>query len=251
MRLGALLGPVADGAQARTLADQARRYAGAGFTSLWSAQAVGRGFMITDPFVALSVAATACEGVEIGTAVLQVPLYHPVDLAHRVLSLRQVCGDRLILGVGAGSTQQDFDAFGRDHAQRFRDFRVGVRALRELLATGKLGDADLSPWPAVRASTPMFLGSWGRGVARAAREYDGWIASGNYRTPDEVVQALGEYRAAGGGRAIVSTLQLRADTDLGKLKDMLQHFAGAGFDDAVVMFHPGAPAPEAIRALID
>lgn len=250
MRLGALLGPVTDGAQHRTLADQARRYAGAGFTSLWSAQAIGRGFMISDPFVALAVAATTCEDLEIGTAVVQVPLYHPVELAHRVHSLRQVCGNRLILGVGAGSTQQDFAAFGRDYAKRFRDFRVGVRALRELLATGKLDDVDLSPWPAVRGRTPLFLGSWGRGVAQAARDYDGWIASGHYRTPDEVAQALREYRGAGGGRAIVSTLQLTASTDLGKLKDLLQQFAVAGFDDAVVMFQPGAPTPEAVQALL-
>ena len=61
MRLGALLGPVVDAANNRLLADQARMFAQEGYTSLWSAQAIGRGFMITDPFVALSVAATAAE----------------------------------------------------------------------------------------------------------------------------------------------------------------------------------------------
>ena len=255
MRLGALLGPVTDGASPKTLAEQARRYGGEGFASLWSAQAIGRGFMITDPFVALSVAATVCDDVEVGTAVLQVPLYHPVDLAHRVLSLRQICGDRLLLGVGAGSTQKDFDAFGRSYAQRFRDFRVGVRMLRELLATGRLGtgkeaEVDLSPWPGVAGGPPLLLGSWGRGVVHAARKYDGWIASANYRTPDEVIQALGEYRAAGGGRAIASTILVHGQTDLGQLKAMLQRFAAAGFDDAVVMLQPGAPSPRDVRALL-
>ena len=60
MRLGALLGPIADASLADTLAEQARTYAGEGFESLWSAQAIGRGFMITDPFVALSRSALRC-----------------------------------------------------------------------------------------------------------------------------------------------------------------------------------------------
>ncbi len=104
MSMGALLGPVRDGGNPRALAEQARTFAGEGFDSLWSAQAVGRDFMVTDPFVALSVAATVAPEVEIGTAVLQVPLYHPVEVAHRVFSLQQICGERLILGVGSGST---------------------------------------------------------------------------------------------------------------------------------------------------
>ncbi len=255
MRLGALLGPIADPSVVRELADQARRYAGEGFDSLWSAQAIGRGFMITDPFVALSIAATVTDTVEIGTAVLQIPLYHPMELAHRVFSLQQICGDRLILGVGAGSTEQDFDAFDKNYQGRFENFSRNVEDLRSIFRTGGLGDSNLSPWPAVAGGPPLFLGSWGNGVARAARSFDGWIASANYRTPDEVVAALAGYREAGDwqqvvGRAIVSTIQLVPGIDLGELKARLDKFRDAGFDDAVVMFLPGGPGPREIRPLL-
>jgi alkanesulfonate monooxygenase SsuD/methylene tetrahydromethanopterin reductase-like flavin-dependent oxidoreductase (luciferase family) len=257
MRLGALLGPIGDAANARALAEQARRYAGEGFTSLWSAQAIGRGFMITDPFIALTVAATATqalgtatEAVEIGSAVVQVPLYHPVELAHRVFSLAQVCGDRLTLGVGTGSTEQDFVAFGRDYATRFKTFRDSVAQLRVLFATGQLNGVDLSPWPSVTGGPPLYLGSWGRGVERAAAEFDGWIASANYRTPDQVIAALARYRQGGGRRAIVSTIQVPPKADLGELAAKLDRFAAAGFDDAVVMILPGGPDPAAIRKLV-
>ncbi len=195
MRLGALLGPIADAGAPGALAEQARRYAGSGLQSLWSAQAIGRGFMFTDPFVALSVAASVTESVEIGTAVIQVPLYHAVDLAHRVFSLQQICGDRLILGVGAGSTERDFTAFGRNYPDRFKQFTASVDELRTLFAEGRLRDVDLSPWRAVAGGPPLFLGSWGNGVERAAKAFDGWIASANYRTPVEVVAALERYRA--------------------------------------------------------
>ena len=251
MRLGALLGPIADPARADTLAEQARTFAGEGFSSLWSAQAIGRGFMMTDPFVALTVAATVAEDVEIGTAVLQVPLYHPMELAHRVFSLQQLCGERLILGVGAGSTAEDFRAFGRDYDSRFSNFGRSVAALRRIFADGMHEGSNLSPWPAVAGGPPVFLGSWGNGVTQAAREFDGWIASANYRTVDEVAAAAERYRAAGGGRSVVSTIQVGGKTDLGELRDKLDRFAAAGFDDAVVMILPGGPAPLAVRRLVE
>ena len=129
MRLGALLGPVTGNSPRDFLAEQARTYADEGFDSLWPAQALGRGFMLPDPFVALSVVATAAPDVEIGTAVVQAPLYDPMDLAHRIFSLHQVCGNRLIMGLGAGSTSNDFAAFSRKFETRFEDFRTLVGSL--------------------------------------------------------------------------------------------------------------------------
>lgn len=250
MRLGALLGPITEPARPLALADQARALAETGYRSLWSAQAIGRGFMYTDPFIALAVAATVTDDVELGTAIVQVPLYHPADLAHRVFSLMQVAGGRFRLGVGAGSTETDFAAYGRDYERRFSAFDGCLADLRHLFAEGCAGAAELTPWPAVQGGPPILLGSWGKGVERAAAEFDGWIASAAYRTPDEVLAALARYRAAGGGRAIVSTFQLGADTDLGETREVLSRFAEAGFDDAVVMFLPGAPTPAAVHALL-
>ena len=250
MRIGALLGPVVDGSYHTFLAEQARRYEGAGYSSLWSAQAIGRGMMLTDPFVALAVAATAAPSVEVGTAVLQLPLYQPLDLAHRLFSLHQIAGDRFKFGVGAGSTEQDFQAFERAYATRFRDFSEGMQTLRSILATGKSERGALSPWPAVQGGPPIYYGTWGHRVEVAARDYDGWIASGHYRTVEEVCAALGRYRGAGGGRAIVSTLQIRGDTDLGEFGDKLARFDEAGFDDAVVMLLPGSPSPDEIARLL-
>ena len=251
MRLGVLFGFLSPQPRALDLAEQAKRYAGEGFDSLWMAQAVGRGFMIPDPFISLATAATATTGIELGTAILQIPLYHPTDLAHRIFSLMQICGERLTLGVGAGSTETDFIAFERDYTERFKTFSSTLARLKTLLAEGKNERADLTPWPTVAGGPPLLLGSWGAGVERAARDFDGWIASAHYRTPDQVIAALGRYRAAGGKRAIVSTIQLGADHDLGWARDTLLRFAEAGFDDAVVLLRPGGPSPAEVRALVD
>lgn len=252
MRLGALLGPVLDTGPTE-LADQARALEAARFESLWTAQAIGRGFMITDPLIALAVAAAVTNTVELGTAIVQLPLYHPTDLAHRVLSLQQIAGSRLILGVGAGSTENDFDAFERDFRVRFREFDESLVELEVALETGANATAELSPWPSVVGGPAVYYGTWGAGVERAAREFSGWIASGHYRTPTELSDALQRYREACGdeaGRAVVSTIQLPASRSLNEVADLLGRFDEMGFDDAVVMFLPGGVAPEEVRALV-
>ena len=94
------------------------------------------------------------------------------------------------------------------------------------------------------------LGTWRQNVKRAATEFDGWIASGMHRTPAECGEALKAYRAAGGQRAIVSTIVVTGNTDIGDLREQLKSYAEAGFDDAVLMVYPGAPSLEALRALV-
>ena len=94
------------------------------------------------------------------------------------------------------------------------------------------------------------LGTWGQSDKRAATEFDGWIASGMHRTPAECGEALTAYRAAGGQRAIVSTIIVTGNTDTGALREQLTSYADAGFDDAVLMVYPGAPSLEALRALV-
>lgn len=252
MRLGALLGPVLDNGP-NELADQARALEAAGYDSLWSAQAIGRGFIITDPLIALTVAATVTSTMELGTAIVQLPLYHPTDLAHRVMSLHQIAGERLLLGVGAGSTENDFDAFERDFRVRFQEFDESLIELEVALETGANATAELSPWRSIEGGPPIYFGTWGAGVERAAKQFAGWIASGHYRSPHALEEALKRYRdacPAGTGRAIVSTIQLSAKKSLGEVRDELGRFEAMGFDDAVVMFLPGGVSPEEVRGLV-
>jgi len=250
--LGATLSHLSPSAPPWPLAAWAKRLVDAGFESLWVPQVIGRGFLVPDPFVTLAVAAVTTEaspGVELGTATLQVPLHHPADLAHRILSLQQVCGDRLTVGVSPGSTDTDFTALDRDYASRFRTFQTNVTRLRVLLAQGRDEHADLAPADLTRPP-PLLLGSWGANVERAAREFDGWLAADHRRTTEEIIAAHARYRAAGGRRAIVCAVRLAGEDDLGPTSEKLARYAEAGFDDAVVLIEPGGPTPEQVRALV-
>ncbi|GAB2479511.1 LLM class flavin-dependent oxidoreductase [Jatrophihabitans fulvus] len=243
MRIGATLAHLAD-APPFDVVPWARRLVEAGFESLWTPELVGRGALVPDPFVTLAAAAGATEGVELGTATVQVPLHHPAELAHRMLSLHAVCGDRLTFGASPGSTEVDYATLDRDYATRFPAFRRDVARVRALVRDGRDDDAVLAR---SGADVRFLLGSWGRNVERAAREFDGWVASGYRRTPDEIVEALGRFRAAGGGRAVVCTVPVERHDQLDSAAESLRRYADAGFDDAVVLFAPDGPEPEEVR----
>ena len=249
MRIGAALVHLSPGPPFPVV-EGAKKLVDAGFESLWAPQVIGRGRLVPDPFVALAAAATATagSGIEVGTATVQVPLHHPADLAHRILSLMLVCGDRLTLGLSPGSTAADFAALDRDHTTRFRDFRSSVERLRGLLAHGRDEHADLAPAPAA-GPPPLLLGSWGANVERAAREFDGWIASGHRRSPGEILAAHERFRAAGGRRAVAGYVPARTADELRAAAEALERYAAAGFDDAVLLLAPGGPEPAQVRAL--
>lgn len=250
MKLGALLGPV-DPANPNSLPDQAKQLEQTGYDSLWSAQAMGRGFLMTDPLIALTAAAVVTDKVELGTGILQLSLYEPVDVALKTFSLMQISGPRLLLGLGAGSTEPDHVIHRSDFGQRFSVFNERLAWLRDWFEDGEREGMSISPWPEVAGGPKLGYGTWGKGVKRAAEEFDFWIASGMHRTVDDLEKTIPGYREAGGRRAIVSTILITQETDLGELGETLARYQAAGFDDAVVMFMPGAPAAEEIRKLVD
>ena len=127
-----------------------------------------------------------------------------------MFSLQQICGNRLILGLGVGSTAKDFAAFGRSFDDRFARFASVVADLREVFTTGARGDNALSPWPAVAGGPPLFLGTWKKGVVRAAREFDGWIASSMHSPADQLVSGLEGLPASRRQTGVVSTIQAAA-----------------------------------------
>ena len=94
------------------------------------------------------------------------------------------------------------------------------------------------------------MGTWGKNVEIAAREYDGWIASAKYRTTDEILRSLSKYRDCGGTRAVVSTIRVGSETDLELLSRQLEIYEEAGVDDAILMPLRGSPPLNVLRQLV-
>jgi len=273
MRLGIVFLPVqnvAAGTPVRRVVETAQRVESFGFAGLWMTDSVGRGPATLDPLIALAAAAAVTERIELGTCVLQVPIRPPVDAAHRIRSLDALAGGRMRLGVGTGSTQADFSLFGADYESRFRALPDALDTMRAVWRGEPVDGVVLAPWSDVPAAPPILLGAWRsqRWIERAARECDGWLASGIHSSWEDLERGIGLYRAAGGTRAAVAnvSIDLRETpkvTPLGahskitlictpaEARERLARLASLGFDDVLLIAPPDDPAQlEAIRALV-
>jgi probable F420-dependent oxidoreductase len=73
-----------------------------------------------DALLTLTWGAAATSEVRLGTSVLVVPMHHPLELANATSSLDALSRGRLILGVGVGWSEAEFDALDQDFASRGR-----------------------------------------------------------------------------------------------------------------------------------
>ena len=119
-----------------------------------------------DPLLALAAAAAVTSRVRLVTAVLLAPLRTNTALfAKQAVTLDNLSGGRLVLGMGVGIRQDDFDISGADYHQRGRTFD---RQLEEMRAIWN-GEAGIGPAP-VRPGGPelMIGGRSDAAIKRAA-----------------------------------------------------------------------------------
>ncbi len=97
-----------------------------GIAGLWVGVPLGRGRATTDALPLLATLCGTTKTIELGTCVLQVPLRHPVELAHRAQTLHLLSGERCMCGVGSGFTRADFEALGADYDARFKTLTTSL-----------------------------------------------------------------------------------------------------------------------------
>ena len=172
-----------------------------GFPGIWVGDSLGRGRPTLDPLVQLAALAAVTKRVEVGVSVLQVPLRHPIELAHRVQSVQALSGNRLCLGVGSGSTRADFDLLGYDYDARFRTLRSSLDIMRRTWRGEPTNtDGTLSTWPGCGGGPPILIGAWrsARWISYAATDCQGWTPSGRFSSWKDLEVGMRVYRAVPG-----------------------------------------------------
>jgi alkanesulfonate monooxygenase SsuD/methylene tetrahydromethanopterin reductase-like flavin-dependent oxidoreductase (luciferase family) len=236
------------------IVDYARRIEKQGFPGIWVTDSLGRGRPTLDPLVVLGALSAATARIELGTAVLQVSLRNPIELAHRVQSVHALSAGRLRLGVGSGSTRADFDLLGADYDRRFRTLMSSLEIMRRAWRGEPVNGGTLPPWPGGEGGPPVWLGAWRnpRWITYAAKQCQGWMASGLYSSWEDLENGMRLYREAGGGNAVLANVvvDLSARPEPGSLaerakvslvcppeeaRQRLKRLERIGFDEVLVV----------------
>ena len=139
LRLPSYAWPDATYEQVRGLGAYARHAEEVGFDSLWVIEhlLVSPALYAVawhDPFAVLAHVAAVTERVRLGTAILVLPLRHPVIVAREVLTLDFLSGGRFILGVGTGWEEREFASVGVPLKERGARLDEGLEVIRRLVS---------------------------------------------------------------------------------------------------------------------
>jgi len=137
------------------------------------------------PLVALAAIAERTERVTVGTDILLASMWDPVRFAEESAVVDQLSGGRLILGLGTGYRDVEFEGLGMHRRQRVPRLLECIRVLRqaatgEVSGVGVLDPAEVvptSPLPFQDGGPPVWVGGFVEpAVRRAGRHADGYIA---------------------------------------------------------------------------
>ena len=140
---------------------------------------------IPDPLLWLASAAAVTKTIRLATGILILPQRHPLYVAKEVATLDVLSGGRVILGIGVGWLQEEFDALGIPFEERAGRTAEAVRAIRSLWKPepeafkGKYyawGPLESHPKPLQQPGVPIVVGGHTElSAKRAARYGDGYF----------------------------------------------------------------------------
>lgn len=146
-------------------------------------QAERRGATYWDPLATFGYLSARTERIRFATNVLVLGYHHPLEIAKRYGTLDLVSHGRLVLGVGVGTLEEEFDLLGApfdDRGRRADDALVALRAAlskREPSYDGpfySFGGLLVEPH-AVQDRVPIWVGGrTRRSLRRAVGRADGW-----------------------------------------------------------------------------
>jgi probable F420-dependent oxidoreductase len=159
-----------------------------GFDGLWTQENPLSVMPTLDSLHLLTFAAAHTSRVRLGCAVHLTAVRGPVYLAKSLMTVDQLSGGRLVVGVGLGTPRNDA-AFGVDSATRVVRFVEGIRLMKALWTEPRitfagrffqLDGAAMEPKPVQRPHPPIwFGGSHPNALRRAVRYGDGFIGAGS------------------------------------------------------------------------
>lgn len=146
-----------------------------------------RGSTYWDPLATFGYLAARTQQIRLATFVLVLGYHHPLEIAKRYGTLDVVSNGRLVLGVGVGSLQEEFELLGAPFSDRGAQADDAIPALRASLSERQpeyrgghfdFGGFVVDPC-AVQPRVPIWVGGrTRRSLRRAVTLADGWAPFG-------------------------------------------------------------------------
>lgn len=134
------------------------------------------------PVATLGWLAGQTQRVRIMSNVYVAPLRDSLETAKSFATLDALSGGRVILGVGAGHVEAEFDAVGVPFAQRGRLFDEAIDAVVERWSSEFVDGLGQRPRPVQLPRPPIWVGGSSKpAMRRVADRGDGWIPQGTPR----------------------------------------------------------------------
>ena len=191
--------------------EQVRVARDVGFSAVWASQHfLSQPFTYFQPIPTLARLAADAGEMTLGTGILLLPLFQPLDIAEQMATLDVITGGRTILGVGLGYRDDENAAFGIDPRTRVGRLVEGVEIIERLWMGEpvsyegrhfQLRDVRLSLRPVQRPRPRIWVAAnTDAGVKRAARIGDAWLMNPHTTLPSLARQLalFHEARAASG-----------------------------------------------------
>jgi probable F420-dependent oxidoreductase len=204
-----------------------------------------------DPLVVLSTAAAATRTIRLHTNLLIVAYRNPFLVAKGVASLDVLSGGRVILGVGTGYLEAEFEALGASFDDRNDRTDEAIAAMRLAWSgesvtfdgsTFRAGGNTMLPTPVQRPHPPIWIGGNSRRAIRRAVELgDGWCpfplparaASRTRTAPMEALDALAD--ALGYARDLALSVGRTRPLTVAYIPEGLTMGSSAGVDPDAVL----------------
>lgn len=190
MEIGIGLPNAVRGVDRAGIVEWARRADEAGFSTLGTIdRLVYPGF---ESLIALAAAAAVTERIALATDILLAPLRtNAALLAKQAATIDQISEGRLVLGLGVGAREDDFEASGIDFHKRGEIFDRQLAELQKFWS----GEGGVGPAPANGERPTLLIGGGADAAFRRAAEYgDGWTLGGG--TPEAFSEGLGKLKEA-------------------------------------------------------
>jgi len=182
-----------------------------GFDSIWLADHLmyrspgGPTRGIWECWTMVSALAEATRRVEIGTLVLCNSFRNPAILAKMATAADEVSNGRIILGLGAGWNEPEYEAFGLPFDHRVDRFEEALQIIKPLLRDGQVDfagkyyqarnceDVPRGPRP---AGPPLMVGTSGPRMLKLTAQYADLWNTGYMGKPETMATPLATIAAA-------------------------------------------------------